>query len=201
MTNFLEPRTKAEQTDVLAQYLRDDRLHLAKNIEGSNLRKVLTGLACQWLRFRDKVNEVSNEYDINQTTALIEEWERVVGIPDDCFSNTGSLEDRRRNILVKLAGVNVSTAKQFEDLAQTFGFDVTVSNGVDEAVLPATLPLILLDPDEAPFTIIVTLNQSLQPTGLPLELPFELTDQAPEILECLFDKLKPANTQIIFRYS
>lgn len=198
---FLKERTKTEQTDVLAQYLRDDRLHLAKNVEGSNLRKVLIGLACEWLRFRDKVDEVYDEYDINNTTQLIEEWEKTVGIPDDCFGNTGTIEERRINVLLKLAGVNATTAKQFEDIAAILGFTVTVTNGVDSSTFPMTLPFVLLSEDEAPFTIVVTLDASLKPSGLPLTLPFTLTEQAPAILECFFEKLKPANTIIIFRYS
>jgi uncharacterized protein YmfQ (DUF2313 family) len=175
---FLNERTKTEQTDVLAQYLRDDRLHLAKNVEGSNLRKVLIGLACEWLRFRDKVDEIYDEYDINNTT-----------------------QQRRENVLLKLAGVNATTAKQFENIAAILGFTVTVTNGVDSSTFPMTLPFVLLSEDEAPFTIVVTLDASLEPSGLPLTLPFTLTEQAPAILECFFEKLKPANTIVIFRYS
>jgi uncharacterized protein YmfQ (DUF2313 family) len=198
---FVESRTKTEQTDVLAQYLRDDKLHLSKNIEGSNLRKVLIGLACEWLRTRDKIDEMYEEYDINSTTQYIEEWERVVGIPDDCINNAGSLEDRRQNILLKLAGVNVTTAKQFENLAALLGFTVTVETGVETSTFPMTLPFILLSEAEAPFVIVVTLDASLEPSGLPLTLPFTLSEQAPEILQCFFEKLKPANTTVIFRYS
>jgi uncharacterized protein YmfQ (DUF2313 family) len=198
---FLDTRTKTEQTDVLAQYLRDDKLHISKNIEGSNLRKVLIGLACEWLRFRDKVDEVYDDYDINQTTQQIEEWERVVGIPDDCFGNSGTLEQRRTNILLKLAGTNATTAKQFETIAAILGFTVTVENGVDTSTLPLNLPFLLLTEAEAPFVIVVTLDASLQPSGLPVTLPFTLTEQAPVILQCFFNKLKPANTIVIFRYS
>jgi uncharacterized protein YmfQ (DUF2313 family) len=198
---FLESRTKTEQTDILAQYLRSDELHLSKNIENSNIRKVLVGLACEWLRARDKINEIYDEYDVNNTTQFIEEWERVVGIPDDCIGNNGSLEDRRKNILLKLAGVNATTAKQFENLAALLGFTVVVETGVETSTFPMTLPFILLDEAEAPFVIIVTLDASLEPSGLPLTLPFILSEQAPEILQCFFEKLKPANTTVIFRYS
>lgn len=198
---FLEETTKQQQTDTLAQYLRNDRLHRAKNREDSNLRKVLIGLACEFIRFKEKVNELYSEYDPNTTINLIEEWEGFVGIPDDCFSNTGSLEERRTNILLKLAGVNATTAKQFEDIGAILGFDITVENGVDTSTLPLSLPFILLTEAEAPFTIVVTLDASLEPDGLPVTLPFELGSQAPLILECLFEKLKPANTQVVFRYS
>jgi hypothetical protein len=34
-----------------------------------------------------------------------------------------------------------------------------------------------------------------------LTLPFTLSEPEPVILNCLFNKLKPANTQLFFRYS
>lgn len=197
---YLNPRTIEEQTDVLAQYLPNDPLWASKNVADSNLRKVLIGLASQFIRFRDKVDEIYDEYDPTITTNLIGEWEKVVGIPDGCLTNTGTLAQRRLNILLKLAGINVSTAKQFETVAAILGFAIRVETGVDTSTLPLSLPFILMSAEEAPFIIIVTVDESLKPQGLPLTLPFTLTDGTPDLLDCLFQKLKPANTKLIFRY-
>jgi uncharacterized protein YmfQ (DUF2313 family) len=199
--SIVQEITQAQQADILAQYIRDDRLHQAKNKEGSNLRKVLIGLAEEFVRFRDKANLIYDNYSPGKTEQLITDWETQVGIPDDCFSNTGTLEERRTNILLKLAGINVSTEQQFKNVASILGFNIEVSNGIETSTFPLTLPFILLNQDEAPFTIIITLPASEQPAGLPLELPFTLTSQAPEILECLFNKIKPAQCNLIFRYS
>ena len=198
---FIEPITSQEQTNILAQYLRNDRLHLSKNIEGSNLRRILIGLAGQFIRFKDKANQIYDEYDPNYTTDLIEEWEEFVGIPDDCIGNSGTLEERRINILLKLSGINATTAKQFEYIASILGFDIKVETGFDSSTLPLTLPFLLISEEEILFTIVVTLEASLKPSGLPLTLPFTLGILAPEILRCLFDKLKPANTKVLFRYA
>lgn len=199
--SFVKVRTSTEQTDVLAGYLRNDRLHTAKNIEGSNLRKVLIGLAVQWGAFRDSVNEVAYEYDPRNTTALIQEWETFVGIPDSCISNTGTLEQRRLNILLKLAGINATTKEQFENIALILGYTVVVETGIETSTFPLTLPFILLSAGDAPFTIVVTLDASLQPSGFPFTFPFTLNDGVPDALLCFFEKLKPANTQLFFRYS
>lgn len=199
--SIVQEITQTQQADILAQYIRDDRLHQAKNKEGSNLRKVLIGLAEEFVRFRDKANLIYDDYNPSKTEQLITDWETQVGIPDDCFSNTGTLEERRTNILLKLAGINVSTEQQFKNVASILGFNIEVSNGIETSTFPLTLPFILLNQDEAPFTIIITLPASEQPAGLPLELPFTLTSQAPEILECLFNKIKPAQCNLIFRYS
>jgi uncharacterized protein YmfQ (DUF2313 family) len=198
---FLDNRTITDQTAVLAQYLRNDNLHAQKNNPSSKLYKVLQGLAYEFLRERDLINEIYQEYDPNNTTKLLEEWEAFVGIPDSCFSNTGTIDQRRKNILLKLVGSNATTKQQFEKIATILGFNITVSSGADIGnVLPLTLPFILQDQGEAPFTIIVSLNSSLESNLLPLTLPFTLSSGGAEILRCFLEKLKPANTKLIYRY-
>jgi len=198
--NFIESRSQEEQATVLARYLPNNRLWQDKNVDGSVLRKILLGLSAQWLDFRDTVNEVSENYDPTKTTSLIVEWEKLVGIPDSCLGNSGNLEERRINILLKLSGINATTAKQFETVAAVLGFTVTVTNGIDVGSFPLTFPIILLSAATAPFTIVVNLDSSLEPSGFPLTFPITLTSSAPELLKCFFNKLKPANTVVIFRY-
>ena len=198
---MLKKRTQPQQADILAQYLRDDNLHEAKNRDDSTLRKILLGLASEWLNFRDKINEVVNEYNPQKTTALIQEWEEFVGIPDDCIPVASTIEQRRLNVLLKLAGINATTEKQFKNVASILGYNIEVSNGVSTSTFPLTLPFLLISEASAPFTIVITLSSSLKPSGFPLTFPFTLTSQQPAILDCLFNKLKPANTQLFFRYS
>ena len=198
---MLKERTQPQQADILAQYLRDDNLHEAKNRDDSTLRKILLGLASEWLNFRDKINEVVNEYNLQKTTALIQEWEAFVGIPDDCIPVASTIEQRRLNVLLKLAGINATTEKQFKNVASILGYNIEVSNGVSTSTFPLTLPFLLISEASAPFTIVITLPSSIKPSGFPLTFPFTLTSQQPAILDCLFNKLKPANTQLFFRYS
>ena len=197
---FVE-RTNEQQASILAQYLRNDLLHQSKNKDGSVLRKVLLGLADEWINFRNKLNESVINYNPEKTTLLIEEWERFVGIPDDCIEIASSLEQRRMNILLKLSGINVSTEKQFKNIAKILGYEIEVSNGVDNSTFPLKLPFLLISEAAAPFTIVITLPASIKPIGFPLTLPFKLSEEQPDILKCLFDKLKPANTKVFFRYS
>lgn len=198
---MLKERTQTQQADILAQYLRDDNLHEAKNRDGSTLRKILIGLASEWLNFRSKINEVSNEYNPKTTTKLIEEWEQFVGIPDNCIPVASTIEQRRLNVLLKLAGINATTEAQFKNVASILGYNIEVSNGVSTSTFPLTLPFLLISEASAPFTIVITLPSSIQPNGFTLTFPFTLTSQQPAILDCLFNKLKPANTQLFFRYS
>ena len=198
---MLKERTQPQQADTLAQYLRDDSLHEAKNRDDSTLRKILLGLASEWLNFRNKTNEVANEYNPQKTTLLIQEWEQFVGIPDSCIPVASTIEQRRLNVLLKLAGINATTEKQFKNVASILGYNIEVSNGVSTSIFPLTLPFLLISEASAPFTIVITLSSSIKPSGFALTFPFTLTSQQPAILDCLFNKLKPANTQLFFRYS
>ena len=158
-------------------------------------------MASEWLNFRDKINEVVNEYNPQKTTLLIQEWEQFVGIPDSCIPVASTIEQRRLNVLLKLAGINATTEKQFKNVASILGYNIEVSNGVSTSTFPLTLPFLLISEASAPFTIVITLPSSIKPSGFPLTFPFTLTSQQPAILDCLFNKLKPANTQLFFRYS
>ena len=106
---IIEKRTQQEQARILANYLRDDKLHQAKNQKDSNLYKILVGLAEGWLDFRNNANAIVDNYNINNSLLLIEEWEKAVGIPDNIFDISGDIETRKRNILLKLAGSKAET--------------------------------------------------------------------------------------------
>jgi hypothetical protein len=64
---MIENRTQQEQARILANYLRNDNLHEAKNKEESNLYKILVGLAEGWLDFRENANYIIDNYHINNS--------------------------------------------------------------------------------------------------------------------------------------
>lgn len=123
--------------------------------------------------------------------AFLENWERALGIPDDCFPGPAlaDKETRRLHVLVKLASLGVQTRADFERLAELLGFvGTTVQSGID-----AGLP----EP-EGQFTIVVNLPFTL--AGFPLVFPIPFGTDEFEFLECLFLKLKPDNCAMVFEY-
>lgn len=193
--SLIKERTLQEEAGVLRQYLPSNPLW-----SGNNLQKILLGLGASWLDYRAFINRLGDEYNINTTEDLISSWEGFVGIPDSCFNIANTIEERRQNVLLKIAGLNVATARQFENIAQILGFSIQVSSGVEESAFPMTFPITLLDASGLGFTILVKIDSSLKPSGFPLTFPFEFTSDAPDILQCLFNKIKPTNTQVIFKY-
>ena len=197
---IIEKRTQQEQARILANYLRDDKLHQAKNQTDSNLYKILVGLAEGWLDFRNNANAIVDNYNINNSLLLIEEWEKAVGIPDNIFDISGDIETRKRNILLKLAGSKAETKEQFERIGKILGFDIQVEPAFKYSRFTYTFPVLLLNEGSSPFVILVNINKSLKPNGFSFKFTFKFSIDSADILKLFFNKIKPSNTIIIFRY-
>ena len=188
-----------QQANSIADFLPPGIMFAGGKVVGTNLRSFLRGLGTELFRSEDLLKQYTEEYLPDCTVSFLDEWESAVGIPDDCFTGTGSNDDRRRDILAKLASLGVQTAEDFEDLALIFGIDVQVESGADVSTFfPFTFPAILFSSEkEARFTIVVTFLEEA-PNEFTLEFPITFGDGLIGLLECLFAKLKPANCNIIF---
>ena len=197
MSIFL-PHTKKEHTDALANYLPNGRLFESKNMLSSNLRRLLEALSCESQRFEQLLSETFFDFNLNNTNLLLENWEAFLGIPDECFNALGTIEERRLHVLVKFAQMNVSTSQDFIDLALTLGFVVTIEPSPEEFTPPYAIPTIPHS-NQSLFVWFVT-GVDLVAIDPPYDVPFT-PGLGANVLECIFDKLKPAMTRIIFRNS
>lgn len=192
-----------EHADTLADYLPPGIMFEGGKIDNTNLRKLLRGLAQELFKSEDLLKQWTEEYYPDCTTLYLDEWEKTLGIPDDCFSGTGTQEERRRDILVKLASLGIQTEQDFEDLAALFGVTVEIEQGADFGgagnTFPLQFPVSLLfsSPKEARFTIIVRFTVP-DTSRFTLFFPIVFGGNEIAILECLFNKLKPANCNVIF---
>jgi len=191
----LDKETHAQR---LADYLPGGRLFQAKNVDGSNLRKLLRGIATELFTADGYLRDFQDDITPSITTYFIEEWESALGIPDSCFTGAGTLTERRRDIVIKLAALGVQTAADFEALGALFGITVTVTPGIVHALFPMTFPIVFTaGVTAARFTIIVKFTVDAA-SRFPLTFPFTFGDSTISVLECLFRQLKPANCDIIF---
>lgn len=201
MADYIESRTNEEQAVVLSSYLPANDLFGKKNDLTSGYGKFLLGLSPEFRRVRNVIRTIRTEYFPETTTDFIENWESQLNIPDDCIDVSSDIEERRKNVMLKLNGINVTTNKEIENMLAAAGIEATVQNALDINTLPLILPFILVSEEAMPFTIIITLDASLQPEGFPLTLPFTLSSQAPTNIECLLRKYIPAHCQVFFRYA
>jgi len=197
MTLFNE-HNQSEMADSIADYLPNGPLFAGKKLTGSKMRELLLGLATQITVAENKLETTWQELNPETTTLLIEEWESALGIPNACFSSSGTMADRRRNILVKLNS-SIQTEQDFIDLAALFGFTIQISRGTDVSTFPMTFPFLLFSSDkDIKFTMIVDFNIPSS-NVFPFTFPFIFEDGGVSVIKCLLGKLKPANVNIIYR--
>lgn len=205
MTAAIDLRTQTEITNSLAQAFPRGRLFCAANINESNLRRLLLGLAVEFGRIENKIGQdVYDAYFINEDKdGLLEEWESLLGIPDGCFLIEGLTRDERIiNIQAKLREEEVSTEQDFIDFAAILGIPISIEQGINNGSFPLILPFVLGTLKTLRFTMIINLPVSLAPVSIfPLTLPFTLSSGGSSVIECLFNRLRPANVKIIYNYS
>jgi uncharacterized protein YmfQ (DUF2313 family) len=190
--------TEEDISNSLSSFMPGGRVFASKDIDGSPLRKFIKGLSKELYRIDQQMNLMSEDYDINGTTEFLEQWEAAVGLPDDCLDTMGTLQERRRNVLAKLAGMNLTTEQDFIDLAALFGINVTITQGGDIGLFPLIFPYTFFgSAKEAKFTMIVAFDTPLE--TFPYTFPFTFGDAERGLIECLFNKAKPANVQIIYQ--
>jgi len=168
---------------IISRLLPNDDLWNAKDKDDgkSVLYRLILGICDELVRVEDLISTIADEYDPQQTTDLLERWESAVGIPDDVFSASGTIEERRENVLLKLRSLNVQSEQDFIDLAALLGFTITIDHGSDNLYPPYDIPHFLVTAPQARFIWYV---RSTTPVS--------------ESLKNLFFKLKPAHSKLIF---
>jgi uncharacterized protein YmfQ (DUF2313 family) len=200
MKQSFAPNDLNTNTRIMASYLPPGKAFEAGAMSGSNFNKLMHALAVEFGRNQEILSELAEQHDISNTVNLLEEWESALGIPDDCFDTTGTIEQRQKKCVAKFAKMNIAIYNDWIYLADFLGYNITIEYGSKYMVLPFILPFILGDAKTAKFTIIINFIDLPSPTCvLPLTLPFTLGDGG-NTLKCIFEHLKPANVRIIYKY-
>jgi uncharacterized protein YmfQ (DUF2313 family) len=198
-TNF-KPNTLETNTQVLANYLPTGILYAAKNIGESKLKKMLRALAYELTREQDKLYELSYEHKLDTTTNLIQEWERALGIPDDCFNTNQPIEIRRKQIVAKFAKMNLLTEQDWIDLAKLFGYDIQIIHPIENNGFDYTFDFYFYTDKELRFVMIIKFMGLAAPEDV-FDCTFDFTfSDDTNVVICLFEHLKPANVKLIFEY-
>lgn len=191
--------TVEQHAQAQADYMPSGKAWRAKNIQASKTRDLLRGLGASSKRTESSLIAMWEQIYIGTATDFVPDFEKALGIPDDCFDGTGTIEDRRADCQIKLVSLYVVTEQDFIDLALLIGFVITIERPVETTAFPPyDVPFIPVDLKASRFTWIikgVDLVQGFPPYDVPF-LPGSSVTAAK--LECLFNKLKPANTSILY---
>lgn len=193
----MSDRLTLEQLRVsLASYVpRGSKVWGAAHFVGSVFFLLLRGLSTELGRV-EKAIQLYRQHQIPDVTILyLEEWEKALGIPDDCFLKTGDEAERLRDVRAKLASLGVQSSDDFVALAALFGFTVIVEGGIGSILYPGGFS----SDKEARNTIVVTFDVA-NPNSFPYTFPITFEQNQTAIVECLFTKLKPITNDIRFLY-
>jgi uncharacterized protein YmfQ (DUF2313 family) len=149
------------------------------------------------------VNALALETDPRTTSALLPDWERVYGLPDDCRGAADTIADRRIRLTTKVAETGGLSKPYFISLATALGYNgVTITSfkpttcemSCDGAVMDETWRFA--------WQVNIPNQQNVHRffgAESSSDEPIDSYKQGP--VECLFIKLKPAASRVLFNYN
>lgn len=167
----------------------------------STLTKLLAGWADEFARLDTRAMRLIEEADPRTTEELLPDWERVLGLPDPCMPDGAGLQQRRAAVTARLTGIGGQSRVYFIGLAADLGVEITITELQPFRCGTGECGDTIFDP-EVVFTWQVNL-----PADVARVVQFRMGESTAGerllemdvgALECLFSRLKPAHTQVVF---
>jgi uncharacterized protein YmfQ (DUF2313 family) len=158
---------------------------------------------------------LERESDPRSTVELLDDWERVAGLPDPCLAEPLSIADRQKSLVARLSMLGSQSIPFFTELARAIGYEILivehapfmagVSRVGDTRDLGNGSPRWEIGPPEIRFYWSVRIiNPRLSwfragsgQAGVDPHLRIGFASD----LECVLRRFKPAHTEISFDYS
>lgn len=93
---------------------------------GSTLMRLLLAKADELARVDGRAADLLEEVDPRTTLEMLDDWERVAGLPDNCIPAPDSIAERRAALLARLTGQGGQSRAYFVELAAAMGYAVTI---------------------------------------------------------------------------
>lgn len=186
--------------DQLADHMPQGEAWEAKFVDGTNLRGLVIGTASPFNTLQATIEQLCNEFNINITNLLIDEWETSVGLPDDCTGALTDIDERRAAVIQRLQKkpiVNLAEMQAFVDGFIT-GLNLTLIPGREYFGLPYGLPQALLGNVNPRFILVAEIDSGAASLayGLPQQL-IRGIDQT--LIRCLLERVIPANVVLVIK--
>lgn len=157
-----------------------DRLRL----KDSTFQSLLLAFSDSLARVHNRLANVRREADPRSTLELLDEWEASVGLPDGCLTRAQTVAERRKAVVSRLKSIGRADRAYFIEVAAEFGYVVTIDE-VDDHEWTMTC---------AESTALTEFHAGESVAG------DSLGEFGNEQLECLMNRLKPAQTVLNFAY-
>jgi hypothetical protein len=215
--DLLKPTSEQINYDLLLKHLPSGKLLEAVYNPDKNIGKLISALAIEFLKIQSFVEEYTVETYIRDTIDLLENWERSLGVPSECFPTADmTLTERRvvaELIFGKFQGVRddedidpyrkfngVQTFADFERIAQLFGYSIEKeSKNINQ--FPAEFSLEFTENlNDLVHTLYIYIEEgATEDYYFPLEFPIQFSSGTSKFLKRLFEIIAPANVQVVIR--
>ncbi|OGQ23526.1 MAG: hypothetical protein A3I05_08680 [Deltaproteobacteria bacterium RIFCSPLOWO2_02_FULL_44_10] len=162
--------------------------------------KLLTAIANEFLRIGNRSQDLLNEADPRTTYEMLEDWERMAGLPDQCTGLASTLQERRDRLVSKLVQRGNQSLQFFRNLGLLLGYNLQIEE-YDQFHVgdPVGGPLYGVEWMHA-FGMIAPL-QTIRPFRVNSHTVGErLVEFGDDVLECVINKAKPSHSVALFLY-
>jgi uncharacterized protein YmfQ (DUF2313 family) len=190
--------TAAEYRNQLVQLLPKGKAW--EILPGNVMDNLLNGVAIELARTDGRGDDLLDEADPRTTYELLEDWERVFGLPDDCTGPEDSLESRRQQIVSKMVMRGNQSIQFFKDLAAALGYTIEIEEftpfRVGDRVGARCYGLEWVHA----FSVISSLGTIREFRAGQNYVGERLREFGNDVLECIINRAKPSHSVAIFEY-
>lgn len=167
------------------------------------MTRLLSGLSVELARVDGRAWQIAEEADPRTVAELFADWERVAGLPDACavaFGGTQTMAQRRAALVGRLATLGGQSPAYFIALAASIGYAITITEfRAQTAEDDVTYALY-----DSAWNFAWQVNAALNTIN---EITVDMTVEDPlaawgnALLECVINRLKPAQTTVLYSYT
>lgn len=179
----------------------------AKRLDDTTLKKLISSLSFEPCRIEEEAIKFLNDVYPNTTTDLLEDWERVLSLPDECDLDLDkTVTERQERVMQVLTSRGGQSPNFFINLAAQFGFDIGVIDVIDHTPFRAGIARVGDRLTNGSWLYTFTIEIPADAGGLKRFKASEgragdvLLAASNPTLECLIQKHKPAHTIALFAF-
>lgn len=101
--------------------------HAWSRESGAFITMLLRGFAMVWAKIHNRALNLTNEANPYTTLELLPDWERNLGLPDECSKGLSTtLQERRADVVAKYLDEGRQDIAYYYELAKSLGYEITI---------------------------------------------------------------------------